>query len=359
MLSFQLKKELEVLLKAYEEATDFRDGLKLINEAFPGLNDLLSRLGDSGSQGAQAANNMRGHLNQLRKKVNPISPRKFFASMEGFQNQLSAASSLRIEDLGLINQISSRIDAFAANYENYIKAYTAQAAGPLIVEARTLSEMLDGFHLAVRLAYVNLEGEPLAPNEHSLTIYLPDSIPLDQFAARLLAIHRLYQELAQVMGVDLLKAPLRLQKIESGSFWAKVFGDSRVIKFLVESLRASAAFIYRNYTEEGRLGAIPQKLDSLNAVMDFSNRLKAEGVDTDEMHEQLRSAAVHIAKDVNALVGGQSSVTINGQTQSVGVEVQKSLKSFSTTQRIGHLQNIDNNALLSPGEGEEGGEDEL
>jgi hypothetical protein len=359
MLSFQLKQELEVLLRAYEEAQDFREGLKLINEAFPVLNDLLSRLAESSSKGNEAANNMREHLNQLRKKVAPISPRKFFASMEEFQSQLAAASGLRIEDLGLINQIASRIDAFAENYENYIKSYTAQAAGPLIVEARTLSEMLDGFHLAVRLAYVNLEGEPLAENEMSLTIYLPDSMPLDQFAARLLAIHRLYQELAHLMGVDLSQAPLRLQKIESGSFWAKVFGDSRVIKFIVESLRASASFIYRNYTEEGRLGAVPQKLDSLNAVMDFSNRLKEQGVDISEIHEQLRLSAVHIAKDINVLVGGQSSVTINGETQSVGAEVQKSLESFSTRQRIGHVQHTDNNALPSPVDGLEGGEGEL
>lgn len=359
MLSFQLKQELEIILNAYEEAREFREGLKQINDAFPVLNDLLSRLAESSSKGNEAASSMRDYLNGLRKTLASISPRKFFASMLEFQNQLAAASGLHTEDLGHISQIASRIDAFAENYENYIKSYTAQAAGPLIVEARTLSEMLDGFHLAVRLAYVNLEGEPLTENGNFLTIYMPDSMELDQFAARLLAIHKLYQELARLMGVDLSQAPLRLQKIESGSFWAKVFGDSRVIKFIVDSLRASASFIYRNYTKEGSLGAVPQKLESLNAVMDFSKRLKEQGVDVSEINEQLRASAVHIARDINVLVGGQSSVTINGETQSVGVEVQKSLESFSTRKRIGHLQHKDNNALPSPVDDLEEGEGEL
>ena len=358
MLSFQLKQELVVLLVAYEDAKYFRNGLKLINGAFPGLKDLLSKLGDSGSKGTEAANNMRGHLNQLRKKVEPISPRQFFASMEQFQSQLSAAMGLRIKDLGLIKQLTSRIEAFAKNYENYIKQYTAQAAGPLIIEARTLAEILDGFHLAVQLAYVNLEGESAAQDEEYLTIYLPDSMPLDQFAMRLLAIHRLYEELAQLIGVDLSAAPLRMQKVESGSLWSKVFGDSRVIKFLVDSLRASASFIYRNYTKEGRLGAIPTKLDSLNAVMDFSNRLKAEGVATDDIQEHLRSSAVQIAKDINALVGGQSSVTINGETQSVGVEIQKSLEGFGVTPSIEYSRDSGTNLLPPPGADSEEGEGE-
>ncbi|MCX4192811.1 hypothetical protein [Methylophaga sp. OBS1] len=356
MLSFQLKQELKILLGAYEKAQDFREGLRLINESFPGFNDLLSKIGESGTKGNEAANNLRGHLNQLRKEVSPISPRKFFASMEEFQSELSVATNLRIEDLGLIKQVSSRIDAFAKHYEHYIKHYTAQSAGPLIVEARTLLELLNGFHLAVQLAYVNLEGGPSGHEGQTLTIYLPDSMPLDQFAKRLLAIHRLYEEFAQIIGVDLTEAPLRLQKVESGSLWSEVFGDSRVIRLIVDCLRSSASFIYRNYTKEGQLGVVPQKLDALNSVMDFSNRLKAEGVNTDEIEDHLRASAVHIAKDVNLLVGGQSSLTINGETQSVGSEVQKSLEVGSTTSSIGYSPDSQSKELPSPDQDSDEGE---
>ncbi|WP_297810238.1 hypothetical protein [uncultured Methylophaga sp.] len=327
MLSFQLKREIEVILTAYDEAAEFRDGIRIINESFPGLSDLLAKIGESGGKGADAGNKMRTHLAQLRNKVQPISPRSFFSSMEEFQRQLQKSTELKIDDLGLIDQISSRIETFSDHYEEYIKTYTAQSAGPLIVEARSLSEMLDGFQLALRLAHRNLDDQEQASvSERELTIYLPEMMPLDDFAQRLLAIHRLYEVIAQIIGVDVSEAPLRLQKAESGSLWSKVFGDSRVIGLIVDFLRSSVTYLYRSYTKEGRISAIPQKLDSLDKVMNFSERLRAEGIDTSEINELLRTSAVGIAKDINSLLGDQREITINGETQSLANEVQNSLE---------------------------------
>jgi hypothetical protein len=244
MLSFQLRKQLEIILGAYQDADAFLDGVRAIQELFPGLDEKLGRLGEGGSKGAEAANNIRSHLNQLRPKVTGMGFRSFFSSMEEFRRRLASIATFPIGDFQLMDQLLSRIDRFSEKYERYIQGYTPQAAGPLIVDSHALSESLNAFHLGVLLAHSNLEdGAEVGPAEQELSIHLPESISLEQFAEKLLAIHRLYTVIARIIGVNLASSPLKVQKVESGSLWSRVFGDSKVIELVVTFLRAGAAYM--------------------------------------------------------------------------------------------------------------------
>ena len=328
MLSFEIKKELELLLESYEQAHVFREGLNQIAENFPELMIYLSKVGGtSATSSTAAAQDFRKYCGSLRGKFGSLSPRLFFSSIETFRTQLDNITFDRVGEVNNGNEILSKISSFARTYDDYIQFYDPTEASALVFEAKNLSDYLDGFFSVVRDLHASLDGKPLEQSTDSLlTLYLSDSMSLEQFANRLLAIHMLYERLAGLMRVDLTEAPLRLQKVESGSLWSEVRGHPKVIGFIVDAIKSTASFVYKKFTIQGRIEAIPTKLETLNEVMDFTNRLQAEGVSVEEIHENLRLAAVGIAKDLNTILNGQSKVTLNGETVSVGEEVQKSLE---------------------------------
>jgi hypothetical protein len=326
MLSFQLRENIGLALSAYEDAVELRNAIAIIQNSLEGIGKYFGVVGDPNHSGQNAGAEIRNILNGLRRATRDIKPRKLFSSIEEFKEQMFELSEGEAENIILIEQMLKKIDSFAEAYEAYIQSYSTQDAGSLILEANNLAELMKGVHLALQLVYLELEdnsSEPEVSNEFS--IYLAESMALNEFAKRLMAIHNLYETIANLLLVDLSNAPLTLKKIESGSLWSKVIGDSRVIGLMIHFIRSSASFLYRNYTKEGRIGSIPQKLDSLNAIMDFTERLKGEGVDVTGINEEMRKAAFSIAKDINTLIEDQSEITVNGETQSLLKEGRKGL----------------------------------
>ncbi|PNG11764.1 hypothetical protein CXK97_21750 [Stutzerimonas stutzeri] len=158
-----------------------------------------------------------------------------------------------------------------------------------------------------------------------LSLYISNVYGLRDFANKLNAISDLYDLLAELLEISTAECPIVVDQIEAGSLWSKVFGDSRIIGIMIDLLRGSAGFIYRNYTKEGQLTTIPGKLESLDKILDLSGRLQAQGIETDKIKEELRIATVSIAKNLNKLIDNQQRIEINGESHSIAEEFVRSL----------------------------------
>lgn len=124
------------------------------------------------------------------------------------------------------------------------------------------------------------------------------------------------------MKVSTESYPLRIYKIESGSFLAKLIGHDKVIDLLARLIDRSVGFLHRNFTTEGKIAAIPTKVDSLNSVLGFSNQLQAHGVDVRNLRDEIAKGAVFVAQDLNKLLKGQPAVRVNAEVHSIAADVR-------------------------------------
>lgn len=261
MLSFQIREEIQRLIRAFDEASYFFDCLEKISSVFPPLNTYIQEIAAGGEKGKQANDQLRSYLAQTRKKTSDVRPRKFFAATEKLQAELKKAQKLGFHDPSQLHEIERKIDAFSRTYEAYIEAYTPQSAGSMVVEARSLLSMLDGFKQGLSFYLSNIESDVNEAEEgRELSIVLQSTMTLPEFTEKLAAIEDLYVELCMLTSVSLTDHPIQIVKIESGSLWAKLFGNTKVMALLASLIESGAGFVYRNYTTEGKLLSIPKKL---------------------------------------------------------------------------------------------------
>ena len=326
MLSFQIKEELERLLESFDEAKYFFDCLESIDSTFPTLNEYIQDVATGGDKASNAVNQLRNHLAQTRQKIGDVKPRSFFASLEQLQTEIKQAKEYGFNDLSQLDEIENKLDTFSHTYETYIESYSPQSAGSMVVEARSLSALLDGFRKGLGFYLANIESEvPELEDGRELSIVLPSTMTLSEFIDKLKSIEVIYNELCMLTKVSSSEFPIQILKIESGSLWAKVFGNSKVIALLTSLIESGAGFVYRNFTTEGKLVSIPKKVESVEAVLELSKKLEEQGIDIKELNDHISKSSVMVAKELNRLISGQPEIVINNSKLSIGDEIQKKL----------------------------------
>ena len=108
---------------------------------------------------------------------------------------------------------------------------------------------------------------------------------------------------------------------------------------MTDTLRSGISFVYRNYTNEGKLRAMVTNKESIVAFADLRDRLEQSGIPVTEMDEEIKKAAVHMSKDLNEIISNQHKIKINNQTFQVGEELQRKLEGSASQLRIGRSDN--------------------
>jgi hypothetical protein len=117
--------------------------------------------------------------------------------------------------------------------------------------------------------------------------------------------------------------PLKIGKIESGSLWVKLFGESKVVALLTRFIEEGAEYLYRKFTIEGQISTIPRKIEVLDKVIGLRSSLQENGIDTAGLDDHIAKSGAIIGKDLNILLARQSSVRVNGRLTSVSNEMLK------------------------------------
>ena len=117
---------------------------------------------------------------------------------------------------------------------------------------------------------------------------------------------RLFQQPAK-------QEPLRIVKIESGSLWIWLKGNSKVVTAVSSVIEKAAHFYYRNYTDEGKLSTIPKKIETVESILHLSDELKKRDIPTDQLDEHIKKASVMIGNNLEKLLAGEEQVELNGE----------------------------------------------
>ena len=62
------------------------------------------------------------------------------------------------------------------------------------------------------------------------------------------------------------------------------------------------SYVYRNYTAEGKLKTIPEKIEVVESILELSKKLKLEGQDTEKLDRKIRRSSLLIASELNMLL---------------------------------------------------------
>ncbi|WP_350604199.1 hypothetical protein [Pseudoalteromonas sp. SMN1298-MNA-CIBAN-0114] len=198
-----------------------------------------------------------------------------------------------------------------------------------------IEALLDGLKSGLNFYLENIDASIEDNNGSELSIVLSSTFTLSEFILKLQSIEKIYNELCMLSNVSSDDFPIEILKIESGSLWAKVFGDSKVIALMTSLIESGVSFVYRNYTVEGKISSIPKKVETIESILKLKSKLKKEGVDVTELTEHLNKSSIIIAKELNKLISGQAEVIINEKKLSIGDEMQKNLIESNENLKIG------------------------
>lgn len=346
MHAFELQQSIERFFADSESIKTFTDVVSALAQSADRLARYLPGLAESGNKINETAVQIRDHLSLVQRITSAVNHRQFFRALEHFQSNISQLNPSPAPQVELISHLNTRVEEFASLYDGFLSQPSGKNATPLILAAQSLQLKLQVLMGALQLFEEFVGGNDI-PNssESPLALWLPARLDLSDFARRLIALQSLYSELCMLLSVSESDHPLRISKIESGSLWVKVFGESRVIGLMVSFIEKTASWVYRTYTAEGKLASVPRKVEAIDSLLELTKRLQDAGLDTKEMQPHIEKSAVAISKELANLLDGQPSVTVNEQTISVGTEINRVLK-YDVPLRLQNSGSVDGEDTL-------------
>jgi hypothetical protein len=318
MQSFQLIEQIQSLIEVLEsqENKEFTDFLNVLNNHREMLN--LSGLNIINTH--NDANSLNRLLVECRKNI----PTAIEEIKRSLRNGLVFAAIIRLRNI--FNEFSSasnkqeepfknvifQLDSFENVYEEFREDFSYHSTVKLINTGTDLINSLNSIKDIVNFTLINLQDN--CGNENSsletLSLLLETRLEYRDFLAKLESIQNIYSNLCSIFVIDEEESPLKIVKIESGSLFVKILGDSSIIAVMATTIAGFAQFAYRNYTQEGKLH---QKKELIALTMQLRADFQKAGMPVDDLDNKINQSALYLCEQVNCLILGESKFKINGE----------------------------------------------
>jgi hypothetical protein len=314
MTNFQFLILLQSAVKELDKLESFVSKIRLLSHQKEPVLELLRVVSAFDRNHASALSTLQNHLNSARTEISGISSRQFFEAAFALATTLRNLQSALGGITRFAGSLLDGLEHLQNAFDGYTQTHSTDRVLSVILHADDFITRLDSFHDYVDFTQRTLrEDEEKQEGEGELALYMPATLTFEEFIERLKSINTIYEELCQIFGIPIGEQPLRIGKVESGSLWTCVFGNMKVIEFMIETLKGGAKYIQRNYTNEGKLAAIPSSVRLLEDMIQLKAKLASEGIDTIELEDQIAKGALLIAKGMNVLYEKQTSINIAGE----------------------------------------------
>jgi len=313
MHSLRLIPSLEAIIQATTRCPTIRT---LTAAASKYYDNVVHHLGATIDGGQPAIARAKSVLAQARTEFRKLKAAKVIIELAQLRTELESATNIIA---GEGNRMIEAVVELLEAYDVFVADYSYAGTLRLVRAGRHFEDTANALVAFSTSLIATLQQEPLPPaeGESALDIVLFASPNFRVLIDKLQAIQRLYEETAALMGVAIEDYPLRLGRIESGSLWVKVFGETNVIRFLTESIERTVAFLHRNFTTEGKIASIPRKVAALDTLLELSTRLRNAGIETQELEDNLARSAAIISQELTTLLAGEAAIEINGRQHSL------------------------------------------
>lgn len=259
-------------------------------------------------------------IKDLLSFLRSIDLKRYFISLSEYEAILSE-SKLVTKNIEL-NDLPYHLERFARLMEDYIRQ--RGEIGELLEAAETLNRNFRILAMLRQFVEDNLEMPAEMPTSRSgLSLLLSLDTNYDLFLEKLHALRVIYDELCSLFGVSAKEIPLEIGKVESGSLWIKLFGESRVIAAMVSLIESTVLFFHRNFTTEGQIMTVPKRIESVVSLLELEQKLKEAGLETAELKEYIHKSSVLIGRSLTQLLAGEAKVEVNGNEYSLGSDLER------------------------------------
>jgi hypothetical protein len=194
-----------------------------------------------------------------------------------------------------------------------LQDYTDDSILSLIESSISLEKLINVSAEAIRSVILNLQNEYIDyEGLGELSLFFESNYLYRDFISKIESLQKIYSELCSLLGVSEPDFPLRISKIESGSLWIRVFGEPKVTEFIISLIKDACAYLYRNYTPEGKIEALPRKIEVLESMLKLEEKLKDAEIDTNNLKDTIQKSAFILGEELNILIGGEATIDING-----------------------------------------------
>jgi len=204
---------------------------------------------------------------------------------------------------------------------------------------------IDGFYLiASCLKNINyeLQNNIIYTEGSTITIRIyRDDMTVREIGNYMVSINDIYERVCAIVGVSATEYALRPIKIESGSWYEKLFGHPSVIKFMQELLNRAIGFVYRNYTNEGKLAATPYKMELLEKELNIIQICEEHGINVESSKKIVEENITLICKDLLTLTAKNTKIAVNERVFELGQEVAASLIEGCENKLLGTEEELD------------------
>ena len=280
-------------------------------------------------------NTTQHNIQQLQTNLNAVvnhiriqGPGSLYIQLNDLERQLRLINThSELAEVHIENPVKVLVDAtkmvFHA-YDEFIKESTPSRTVRLMEVASSFITVTSfAREFLVDLRSMLIPPAEVSPDEREVSMFLSGITDFSEVLTKLRAVQEIYDELSQLFEVSTSQHPLRVIKLETGSLWLRLVGESRVIGLLISLVERSVSFMHRNYTDEGKLASLPRQVEAAEAILRLSEQLEAANCDTSRMKENLEKSAVIISQRLNDLLVREPRVVINGKEFSVGHELEE------------------------------------
>jgi hypothetical protein len=299
-------------------------------------NDINERMGDKvrvnlvvGSQPrkARADHEIQAFLQDIRSVLSRVGYSALFLQIYACTDELRQLFK-RLGNLQhpaeIIMRFDDKLNTLRDFLHSFLDDFTPSSGLSLVEWAAALSDDYRLVHDYSWAALEVLEPENAPPpGMDQLTIFLPKEQTYREVVDKLTAIADLYDEVCTLAGVSPAEFPLRVAKVESGSLWLKIFGESKVMALIAKLIENGANFTYRNFTQEGKLREIPRNIEIIRAELKLLEELEAAGIPTTKIRETIEKSSVIIADKINTLLFDANEITVNKNTYGMRQELER------------------------------------
>lgn len=253
-------------------------------------------------------------------ELKKVGSRKIYGEVEEMLFEIKSLAATYGELFARLAVLDDELNFFIERYETFLHDTSKENVLSIIETAADLKKSLHAYLRLGSTVRVFLDREESFKKEGyaKLSLLLSEETSYKNLLNKLIALDQLYNETCNLLGVSSAEYPLQVAKMEAGSLWLKIFGESKVIALLTRLIESGVAYLYRAFTNEGKIASIPKKVESVEAVLRLSENLQEMGIDTTAVKENLQKSAVLISSHLNDLLAGSPSIKVNDQNFSVG-----------------------------------------
>lgn len=330
--------DIVTLLKVYKEAFNeveiIINELNLISDTHNKYSDqLISKVFYSRDTATSVlTTNYVNEMSSVMEKFNLLTNMKIIGKFEQRVEEITKGTPT-YSDNGLdfiFKDIIQNLNICLTNYLQYERKNTQNEMSFLIQSIHDLKASYNSFNTVLNFSlktYKILEKDiPKNENNTSLDIRIRNELDVNSIAEIIISTNKMYEYLCGMLDVSANEYPLLPAKIESGSLFEKVFGNTNVINVMEQFLKGIAMYFYRNYTKEGKFNNIPSQLNVIKEELHILELLKENGYKAQRAEDELDIQLTIIFQHASTILSNTTKIEINNEEYSASTADQKFLE---------------------------------